>query len=87
MFKIFGKHYGAERFFIMIFLCLAVIVSMYVYAFQISNESKRTTIASTALYTTEYTWSRTSAKGTVEALYTNTDNTRVNTNTYLIIFL
>lgn len=77
MFKIFGKHYGAERFFIMIFLCLAVIVSMYVYAFQISNESKRTTIASTALYTKEYTWSRTSAKGTVEALYTNTDNTRV----------
>lgn len=77
MFKIFGKHYGTERFFIMLFSCFVVMAGLMAYGKRIAAENNRQTVASTALYTPEYTWSRTGARGSVVGLARNSDGTRV----------
>lgn len=77
MFKIFGKHYGAERFFIMMFICLALVISMTGYAFNIQRAKNEKIMTSQSLYTEEYIWSRTSESGEVVALVSNTDKTKV----------
>ena len=76
MFKLFGKHYGTERFFIMIFVCLAVIISMFAYGGKLKADSETTTLAATPLYTGEYIWSRTSATGRVVSLIADAKKTK-----------
>lgn len=77
MFKIFGKHYGTERFFIMIFLCLAIIIGLFAYGGKLSSDARKTTLSSTPLYTGSYTWSRTSATGSVVSLIADERKTKV----------
>ena len=77
MFKIFGKHYGTERFFIVMFVCLAVIISMTGYATHLGKIKNQKTIDTQSLYTPEYVWSRTGSPGEVVALASSTDKTRV----------
>lgn len=76
MFKIFHKHYGTERFFVMIFLCLAILIGMFIYGGHIYNEGTKYVISSTSLYTGSYTWSRTSATGSVVSLIGSEDKTK-----------
>ena len=75
--KLFSKHYGTERFFIMIFACILAIVSIFIYAGKINADRNKHTLASTALYTHDYKWSRTSATGNVVSLITNKEKTKV----------
>lgn len=75
--KLFGRHYGTERFFIMIFVCLLALISIFVYGGNIKADLQKQTIASTALYTRNYKWSRTSATGRVVSLVSNSTNTKV----------
>ena len=77
MFKIFHKHYGTERFFVMMFALLLVIISLFVYGKTIADAANRKTLSSTALYTRQFTWSRTSAKGQVVSLIADSAKTKV----------
>lgn len=65
MFKIFGKHYGTERFFILLLALFGVIVSLFSYSLFIKHEQSKFTVGNTPLYTGSYVWSRTSATGRV----------------------
>lgn len=77
MFKIFGKHYGTERFFILLFVLFGLIVSLFVYASVIRHQRNQFSLGSTPLYTTGYRWSRTSAGGSVVKMLSNSRNTGV----------
>lgn len=77
MLKLFGKHYGTERFFIMIFACLLIIIGLVIYGGKIYSDATKQSIASTALYTKQYTWSRTSATGSVVSLIADKSKTKV----------
>lgn len=76
MFSIFDRHHGAQRFFLMIFLCLAVIAGSVLWGGHVERVNNATTIADTALYTTNYVWSRTSEKGKVVGMLTDTNHTK-----------
>lgn len=77
MFKIFGRHYGTERFFFMLFTCLLIMIGLTGYAVHVNNKQNQQKVSSTALYTSEYTWSRTSATGEVVSLMASEDRQRV----------
>lgn len=77
MFKIFGKHYGTERFFILLFLLFGVIVGLFVYSGVIRHQRNQFSLGSTPLYTYNYTWSRTSSTGSVVKMVSNSRNTGV----------
>lgn len=77
MFKIFGKHYGAERFFILLFVLFGLIVGLFSYSAWIRHERNQFSLGSTPLYTWNYAWSRTSAKGNVVRMMSNSSNTAV----------
>ncbi len=76
MFKIFGRHYGAQRFFIMLFLCLAVLISMGIYGGHVQHQKNLKRVSDTALYTTTFTWSRTGDPGEVVGMITDTNHTK-----------
>ncbi len=74
--KLFSRHFGTERFFIMIFLCLALIIGLSGYSGVIEAENNKTYVAETAIYTKSYTWSRVSSNtGSVAGLIVNKDHT------------
>lgn len=75
--KLFDKHHGTERFFIMIFACIIALGAIFGYAGKINADRNKHTIASTALYTGGYKWSRTSATGHVVSLISNNERTKV----------
>lgn len=77
MFKLFGKHYGAERFFILLFVLFLGISSLSVYAGVIQHERNKFTVGSKALYSSDYIWSRTSSTGRVETMVSDSNNTAV----------
>ncbi len=76
MFKIFGRHYGAQRFFIMLFLCLAVLIGMGIYGGHVQHEKSKKRVSDTALYTSNFTWSRTGDQGQVVGMITDTNHTK-----------
>lgn len=76
--KLFSRHYGTERFFIMIFLCIALLIGLGVYSGMIQAENNKTYVAETAIYTRTYSWSRMSTNtGSVAGMITNKDHTAV----------
>lgn len=77
MFKIFGKHYGTERFFILLFVLFGLIISLFIYAGTIQHKRNQFSLGSTPLYTSNYRWSRTSAEGNVVKMLSNSRNTGV----------
>ena len=74
MFKIFGKHYGTERFFILLFVLFGLIISLFIYAGTIQHKRNQFSLGSTPLYTSNYRWSRTSAEGNVVKMLSNSRN-------------
>lgn len=77
MFKIFGKHYGTERFFVLLFAMFFAIVALFGYSASIQHDLNKFRVGSTALYTYGYTWSRTSSGGSVKNLVSNKSGTAV----------
>lgn len=77
MFKLFSRHYGTERFFIMIGLCLLMLISLTTYGGVIQHQNNIKRVAETAVYTKSYVWSRTSSKGQVVAMASDNRNTAV----------
>lgn len=65
MFKIFGKHYGTERFFILLACLFSLLVALFGYSLFIKHEQSKFSVGNIALYTGNYVWSRTSAGGSV----------------------
>ena len=65
MFKIFGKHYGTERFFILLAALFVLIIGLISYSLFIKHEQSKFSVGNTPLYTGSYIWSRTSAPGSV----------------------
>lgn len=75
--KYFGRHYGTERFFVLIaafVVLLGFLTGTSIYAAHMDGIR---TLTGTAVYTTSYTWSRTSDKGKVVGISSNSDNTKV----------
>ena len=70
--KLFSRHYGTERFFIMIAVCFAVLVVLSTYGGIIEHQNNRQRISSTAIYNRNYIWSRTGSKGEVVGMFTDT---------------
>lgn len=75
MFKIFGKHHGTERFFILLFTMFFAIVALCVYSGSILHELTKFSVGSTPLYTSYYSWSRTSSTGSIVSLVSNKNGT------------
>lgn len=75
--KLFSRHYGTERFFIMIALCFVVLVGLFGYGGYIQHENNRQWISETAVYTPQYTWSRTGSTGSVEGMFTDTSRSAI----------
>lgn len=70
--KLFSRHYGTERFFIMIALCFSLLVGLTGYGGVIEHNNNRDWISTTAVYTWQYTWSRTGSMGQVVGMFTDT---------------
>lgn len=70
--KLFSRHYGTERFFIMIALCFALLVGLSFYGGAIEHQNNKAWISSTPVYTQQYTWSRTGSQGQVVGMFTDT---------------
>lgn len=77
MFKFFGKHYGTERFFVIIFTCFAIMIGTVFYAGHLSNELKKAKLDGTVIYTTDTIWSKTKNALHVDSVYSNKDRTKV----------
>lgn len=75
--KLFSRHYGTERFFIMIALCFTALVGLSAYGGVIQHQANKTWISETAIYTNEYTWSRTGSQGSVAGMFTDTSRSAV----------
>lgn len=80
--RLFSRHYGTERFFIMIFLCLALLVSLGSYGGMIQHQNNKEHLSSTAIYTPAFTWSRMTdaagnGNGTVVGMLTDSTHTSV----------
>ena len=71
-----GRHYKIERFsilFLTLLICLSLVSSACLYQkIKIDTENAR----STAMYTTDFSLSRTNVSGTVENIYTSKDKTK-----------
>lgn len=70
--KLFSRHYGTERFFIMIAVCFALLVGLSTYGGIIEHQNNRQRISSTAIYNRNYVWSRTGSQGEVVGMFTDT---------------
>lgn len=75
--KLFSRHYGTERFFIMIALCLAVLVGLSSYGGIIQHQANKQWLSETAIYTREYTWSRTGSQGEIAGMFTDTSRSAI----------
>ncbi len=74
--KFFGRHYGTERFFALIFAFFFLICTFTVYGIHLQEVSNRAHLSDTVIYTPSYTWSRTGDTGNVVDVRTNSDNTK-----------
>lgn len=75
--KLFSRHYGTERFFIMIALCLTLLIGLSGYGGFIQHQNNKQWISETAIYTPNYTWSRTGSMGEVAGMFTDTSRSAV----------
>jgi hypothetical protein len=74
--KIFDKHHAIERFGISFLILTIVFCAITGSIISTSYKKNHQALADTAIYTTEFTMSRTQTKGTVEGIFTNKDNTK-----------
>lgn len=80
--KLFSRHYGTERFFIMLFLCLALLIGLGTWGGVIQHRNNAAYVSETSIYTREYVWSRmddkaNSGRGNVVGMISSSDNTSV----------
>ena len=75
--KLFSRHYGTERFFFLIFGFFAIFIGMVIYSGVCKTRANHQTLSTTAVYTPNYTWSRTSDPGSVVGVFRSSDNTKV----------
>lgn len=77
MFKYFGKHYGTERYFIIAFLCMCIIISTISYSINLSNQAHKRTLDGTVVYTYDTIWSKTQNGIHVDSVYASADKTKI----------
>ena len=77
MINIFGKHYGTQRYFGIVALCLAVIILTCGYSGYLGNVANREILGNTVIYTESTVWSRTQNYANVISVASNSDHTKV----------
>jgi hypothetical protein len=73
---VFDKHHGIERFglsfLVLLIIFCSITGSLIVTSYKVNHQA----LTSKAVYTTDFTMSRSSVKGTVEGVFTNQDKTK-----------